>query len=223
MRRIFGKWPSHIGRDARRQARDPLRSPSWRALPLPPLLESVAENVALAPISACSRIWSVSVPSSLRRQAHWPRPSRAFLPREDKATAMRVLSLSGEALGVVVGAGRFYADPEGFRLASLSSGPLPGGGGDDERGTLGRDAALHIPACVRSRHGALRQAAFHVAAHGAVDAYPEGSRERRWSRGSPRSWVEKKADAATGACSSADPKGRGSERPPPDPERRARP
>jgi hypothetical protein len=32
----------------------------------------------------------------------------------------------------------------------------------------------------------------------------------------PRSWVEEKADAATGACSSADaPKGRGSERPPP--------
>jgi hypothetical protein len=30
-----------------------------------------------------------------------------ILPREDKATAMRVISLSGEALGVVVGAGCF--------------------------------------------------------------------------------------------------------------------
>jgi hypothetical protein len=30
-----------------------------------------------------------------------------ILPREDKATAMRLLSLSGEALGVVVGASRF--------------------------------------------------------------------------------------------------------------------
>jgi hypothetical protein len=49
-----------------------------------------------------------------------------ILPREDKATAMRMLSLSGEALGVAVGAGRFYADPQGFRLASLPSGPLCG-------------------------------------------------------------------------------------------------
>ena len=49
-----------------------------------------------------------------------------ILPREDKATAMRVLSLSGEALGVVVWAARFYADPEGLRLASLPSGPLRG-------------------------------------------------------------------------------------------------
>ena len=37
---------------------------------------------------------------------------------------MRVLSLSGEALGVVVWAARFYADPEGLWLASLPSGPL---------------------------------------------------------------------------------------------------
>ena len=41
-----------------------------------------------------------------------------------KATAMCVLSLSAEALGVAVGAGRFYTDPEGFRLASLPPGPL---------------------------------------------------------------------------------------------------
>ena len=44
----------------------------------------------------------------------------------DKATAMCVLSLSGEALGVAGGAGRFYTDPEGFRLASLPPGPLRG-------------------------------------------------------------------------------------------------
>jgi hypothetical protein len=48
------------------------------------------------------------------------------LLREDKATAMRVLSLPGEGLGVAVGAGRFYADPQGSGLASLLSGPLPG-------------------------------------------------------------------------------------------------
>jgi hypothetical protein len=49
-----------------------------------------------------------------------------ILPREDEAAAMRALSLSGEALGGAVGAGRFYADPEGLRLASLPSGPLRG-------------------------------------------------------------------------------------------------
>jgi hypothetical protein len=32
---------------------------------------------------------------------------------------------------------------------------------------------------------ALLQAVFRVAAHGAVDAEPQGSRERRWSRGLP--------------------------------------
>jgi hypothetical protein len=46
-----------------------------------------------------------------------------ILPRE-KATAMRVLSLSGEAFGAAVRAGRFYADRELSRLASLPSGPL---------------------------------------------------------------------------------------------------
>jgi hypothetical protein len=44
-------------------------------------------------------------------------------------------------------------------------------------GSLGRDAALHIPACVRSRHGALWQAAFHVAAHGAVDAHKDHEKD----------------------------------------------
>jgi hypothetical protein len=43
----------------------------------------------------------------------------------DKATAMCVLSLSAEA-GVAVGAGRFYTDPEGFRLASSPPRPLRG-------------------------------------------------------------------------------------------------
>jgi hypothetical protein len=59
-----------------------------------------------------------------------------ILPREDKAIAIRVPSLSGEDLGGAVGAGRFYADPQGFRLASLPSAD----GGDDEHWALGRHA-----------------------------------------------------------------------------------
>ena len=60
-----------------------------------------------------------------------------LLPLEDKATAMRI-PLVGEALGSAVGAGRFYADSEGFRLASLPSAD----GRDDELGALGRHAGL---------------------------------------------------------------------------------
>src|SRR3984885_3105803 len=60
-----------------------------------------------------------------------------LLPLEDKATAMRI-PLVGEALGSAVGASRFYADSEGFRLASLPSAD----GGDDEHGALGRHAGL---------------------------------------------------------------------------------
>ena len=218
MRRIFEEWLSHIGRDARSQARDPLRSPVGGRCPCPHSLKASRKTSPLhrfRPVpgyGACR----------FRRACAVKRMAEAvsgILPREDKATAMRVLSLSGEALGVAVGAGRFYADPQGFRLASLPSGPLRGWGGDDERGTLGRDAALHIPVCVRSRHGALWQTAFRVAAHGAVDADPQGSRERRWSRGLPEAMGrEEGRTLRRRACSSADaPKGRGSERPPPRP------
>src|SRR5579872_7457714 len=61
----FREWPSHIGRDVRPK-REIRFAPRWRAPPLPPLLEGLAENVALAPISACSRIGSMLVPPSLR-------------------------------------------------------------------------------------------------------------------------------------------------------------
>jgi hypothetical protein len=84
-------------------------------------------------------------------------------------------------------------------------------------GSLGRDAALHIPACVRSRHGAIWQAAFRVAAHGAVDAHKDHEKDVG-AEAPVDAAVEKKADAATGACSSADaPNGGGSERSPPQP------
>jgi hypothetical protein len=69
-RRIFGEWRSHIGRDARPKGEIRFAPLSWKAPPLPPLLEGVAESVALAPISACSRIGSAPVPPSLRSQAH---------------------------------------------------------------------------------------------------------------------------------------------------------
>jgi len=49
-------------------------------------------------------------------------------------------------------------------------------------GSLAGTRALHIEH-VFAAIGALSQPAFRVAAHGAVDADPVGSRERRWTRG----------------------------------------
>jgi hypothetical protein len=127
------------------------------------------------------------LPSLRPQSSAWPRPSRPFslVKTRRRPCACSVCRGSPRRRGR---AGHFYADPEGFRLASLPSGPPRGWAGDDERGFLARDAALHIPACVRNRHGALWQAAFRVAGHGAVDAGPQGSRERHWSRACPRSW-----------------------------------
>ena len=74
--------------------------------------------------------------------------------REDKATAMRVLSLSGKPSASRSGS----AVSTLIRKVSGLRRYRPGrflGGGDDERGTLGREAALHISARVRGRHGAL--------------------------------------------------------------------
>ena len=93
---------------------------------MPPLLEGVADNVAPG---ADFGLFPDMERAEFRRACAIKRMAEAVsgvLPREDKATAMCVLSLSGEALGVAVGAGRFYTDPQGFRLASLPPGPLRG-------------------------------------------------------------------------------------------------
>jgi hypothetical protein len=68
-RRIFGEWPSPIDRDATAKREIRFALLRWKAPLLPPLLQRAADNVALARISACSRIWSVPVPPGLRRQA----------------------------------------------------------------------------------------------------------------------------------------------------------
>jgi hypothetical protein len=108
---------------------------------------------------------------------------------------MRVLSLSGEApsasrsgravstlIRKVSGLGRYRPSSFVGEAAMTNAGPL----------------ALHIPVCVRSRHGALRHTAFRVAAHSAVDADPKDRENDVGAEACPRPWVEKKADAATG-------------------------
>jgi hypothetical protein len=101
----FREWPSHIGRDARSQARDPFR-PSWRALPLPHSLKASRKKSPLqrfrpVPGYGARRLCRAL---AVKRMAE---AGSSILQREDKATAMRVISLSEEALGVVVGAGCF--------------------------------------------------------------------------------------------------------------------
>jgi hypothetical protein len=193
MRRIFREWPSHIGRDARSQARVPLRSPSWKALPLPGSLKasrkmSLFHRFRPVPGYGACRLCRAC---AVKRMAE---AGSGTLPREDNATAMQVLSLpgkpsaswSGRAVSTLirkVPGLRRYRPGRFVREAAMTNvGPLA-------------DAALHIPACVCNRHGALWQAAFRVAAHSVVDADPQGSRQTRWTRGLPEVMgVEKKAD-----------------------------
>ena len=111
----------------------------------------------------------MSVPPSLRSQA-LAEVGSVVLPRE-KATAMRVLSLSGQpsASGSGSAVSTLIRKVSGLRRYRPRRFL---GGGDDERGTFGREAALHIPARFAAAM-ALLQAAFRVAAHGAVNADPK--------------------------------------------------
>jgi hypothetical protein len=101
----FREWPAHIGRDARSQARDPFR-PSWRALPLPHSLKASRKT---SPLQRFRPVPGYGARRLCRARAvkRMAEAGSSILPREDKATAMRLISLSGEALGVVVGAGCF--------------------------------------------------------------------------------------------------------------------
>ena len=121
----FREWPSHIGRDARSQARDPLRSPSWRALPLPRSLKASRKT---SPLRRFRPVPGYGA-RRFRRACAVKRMAEAvsgILPREDKATAMRVLSLSGKPSASRSGSAVSTLIREGFRLASLPPGPLPG-------------------------------------------------------------------------------------------------
>jgi hypothetical protein len=106
-------------------------------------------------------------------------------PREDKGTAMRVLSLSGKPSVSRSGpaASRLIRKVSGLRryrlgrfvgeAAMTNAGPLAG---------TRRCISPHVFAAVMARSGRLLSAVRPI---GAVDAGPQGSRERRWSRGLP--------------------------------------
>jgi hypothetical protein len=150
----------------------------------PPFLESVAESVAFPPVSACSRIWSVSVPPSLRSQA-LAEVGSGVLPREDKATAMRVLSLSGQPSASRSGSAVSTLIWKVFGLRRYRPGRLVGGAAMTNAGSLAgmwRCISQHVFAIVMARSGGLLSTLRPMA-----PSIPtrEGSRERPWSEGSP--------------------------------------
>ena len=169
-------WPRRPLPSAR-----PASVPQLEGAALAPLLEGVTENVALhrfrpVPGYGACRFRRAC---ALKRMAE---VGSVVLPREDKATAMRVLSLSGQPsasrsgsavstlIRKVSGLRRYRPGRFVGEAAMTNAGPLAG---------RRRCIFPHVFAAVM----ALLQAAFRVAAHGAVDADPQGSRERRWSRG----------------------------------------
>jgi hypothetical protein len=88
-------------------------------------------------------------------------------------------------------------------------------------GGMGRCISAHVFAVVMARSGRLLSALRPMA-----PSMPTRKDHEKdvGAEACPRSWVEEKADAATGACSSADaPRGGGPKGLRPDPERRARP
>ena len=203
----FREWPSHIGRDARSQARDPLRSPSWRALPLPRSLKASRKTspcTGFGLFPDMERVGSAEL-ALVKRMAE---VVSGILPREDKATAMRVLSLSGKPSASRSGSavstlirkvsglrryrpGRFLGE-----AAMTNAGPLAG---------MRRCIFPHVFAAVMARSCRLLSALRPMAP--SMPTHKDHEKDVR-AEACPRSWVEKKADAATGACSSADaPKG----------------
>src|ERR1700722_7783262 len=113
-------------------------------------------------------MWSVSIPPSVavkRRVEAVP----GILPREEGDCHARGQPVT-EALGSVDGPVVSTLIRKVSGLRRYRPGRFVREAAMTKRGTLGWDAALHIPACVRSRHGALWQAAFRVAANGAADA-----------------------------------------------------
>jgi hypothetical protein len=126
----------------------------------------------------------VSVPPSLRSQA-LAEVGSGVLPREDKATAMRVLSLSGQPSASRSGSAVSTLIWKVFGLRRYRPGRLVGGAAMTNAGSLAgmwRCISQHVFAIVMARSGRLLSTLRPMA-----PSIPtrEGSRERPWSRGSP--------------------------------------
>jgi hypothetical protein len=181
----FRKWPPHIGRDARSQARDPLSPQLEGAALAPRSLKASRETSPLhrfRPVPgygacrfcrACAlKRMADAVSGLLRREDRRP-PCACSVSRGKPS-----VSWSGPAVSTLIrkvsGLRRHRSGRFGREAAMTNAGLLAG---------RRRCIFPHVFAAVM----ALMQAVFHVAAHGAVDAEAQGLRERRGAQACPRS------------------------------------
>ena len=180
-------WPRRPLPSAR-----PASVPHLEGAALAPLLEGVTENVALhrfrpVPGYGACRFRRAC---ALKR---WPRSARSFSLVKTRRPPCACPICRG-ALGVGVGVGRFYADPQGFRLATPPPGPLSGWRRRRTRDSWPGGGVAYSRTCSRPSWRSCRLLSA-LRAHGAVDADPQGSRERRRSGDLAEVMVKKKADA----------------------------
>jgi hypothetical protein len=132
----------------------PASVPQLEGAALAPLLEGVTENVALhrfRPVpgyGACR----------FRRACALKRMTEVgsvILPREDKATAMRVLSLSGQPSASGSGSAVSTLIRKVSGLRRYRPGRFVGEAAMTNAGSLARMWRCIFPPCVRGRHGAL--------------------------------------------------------------------
>ena len=108
----------------------------------------------LAPISACSRIWSALRSAELAPSSAWLSPSRAFSLLNDKATAMRVLSLSGKPSASRSGPAVSTLIRKVSGLRRYRPGRFVGEAAMTNAGSLAGMWRCIFRPCVRGRHGA---------------------------------------------------------------------
>jgi hypothetical protein len=145
-----------IGRDARPQARGSVRSQILEGAVLAPRCLKASRGTS--PLRRFRPVPEYGV-RRFRRACDVKRMAEAvsgLLPREDKAICHARAQSVGEPLGSAVGAGRFNADPQGFRLALSPSGP-PTAAMTNARPLPGtrRCISPHVFAAVMARSGRL--------------------------------------------------------------------
>ena len=163
--------------------------------------------------------------AELAPSSAWPRPSRAFslVKTRRPPCACSVcrgkpsVSRSGPAVSTLIrkvsGLRRYRPGRFVGEAAMTNAGPLAG---------MRRCISPHVFAVVMARSGRLLSA---LRAHGAVDADPQGSRERRWSRGLPEVMGSRRrlTPRRGHVRRLTPPRGGGPKGLRPNPERRARP
>jgi hypothetical protein len=147
------EWPWHIAATPAPKCEIRFTPPIGGRCPCSHALNASRTMSPLASILASYRIERAKS-VELTPSSAWPRPSRAFFPREDKATVVRVLSRSGKLWQRSRGR-PFLSRYRRFQACVATARAASCEGGDDEHGILGRDAGFAYRACVRGDRRAL--------------------------------------------------------------------